>query len=65
MSSMQQIAALLEGLSRDELLSLIEYIALRLRHRKERTTQAHYGIWEGKFPENADIDAVLAKIRGH
>ena len=63
MSSMQQIAALLEGLSRDELLSLIEYIALRLRQREERTPQTLYGIWKGKFPEDADIDAALAKIR--
>lgn len=39
MSSMQQIEVLLEGLSRDELLSLIEYIALQLRQREERIPQ--------------------------
>lgn len=64
MKSMQQIEALLEGLSRDELLSLIEHIARLLRQREERTPQPLYGIWKGKFSEDADIDAVLAKIRG-
>jgi hypothetical protein len=63
MSSMQQIEALLDGLSRDELLSLIEHIARRLRQREEHTPQPLYGIWKGKFPEDADIDAALAKIR--
>jgi hypothetical protein len=64
MSSMQQIEALLAGLSRDELLALIEYIARRLRQREEHTHQALYDIWKGIFPEDADIDAALAKIRG-
>jgi uncharacterized protein YceH (UPF0502 family) len=63
MSSMQQIEALLEGLSRDELLALIEHIARRLRRREERTPQPLYGIWKGKFPEDADIDAALKEIR--
>jgi uncharacterized protein YceH (UPF0502 family) len=63
MSSMQQIEALLEGLSRDELLALIEHIARRLRQREERTPQPLYGIWKGKFPEDADIDAALKEIR--
>jgi uncharacterized protein YceH (UPF0502 family) len=63
MRSMQQIEALLEGLSRDELLALIEHIARRLRQREERTPQPLYGIWKGKFPEDADIDAALKEIR--
>jgi hypothetical protein len=63
MSSMQRIQALLEGLSPDELLSLIEHIARRLRQREERTPQSLYGIWKGKFLEDADIVAALAKIR--
>jgi hypothetical protein len=44
MSSMQQIEALLEGLSRDELLSLIEHIARRLRQHEEHKPQPLYGI---------------------
>jgi hypothetical protein len=62
---MQQIEALLEGLNRDELLSLIEHIARRLRQPEERTPQPLYGIWKGKFPEDVDIDAILLKIRHH
>jgi hypothetical protein len=44
MNSMQQIEALLEGLSRDELLSLIEHIARRLRQHEEHKPQPLYGI---------------------
>jgi hypothetical protein len=60
---MQQIEALLERLSRDELLLLIEHIARRLRQPVERAPQSLYGIWKGKFPEDTDIDAALKEIR--
>lgn len=63
MSPIQQIEALLEGLSRDELLLLIEHIARRLRQAEERPPQPLYGIWKGKFPEDADIDIALKEIR--
>jgi hypothetical protein len=59
----EQIEALLEGLSRDELLALIEHIARRLREREERVPQSLYGIWKEKFPEGADIDPALKEIR--
>jgi hypothetical protein len=42
---------------------LIEYIARRLRQREERKPQPLYGIWRGKFPEDADIDATLKEVR--
>jgi hypothetical protein len=58
-----QIEALLEGLSCDELLALIEHIARRLRQSEERKPQPLYGIWKGKFPQDADIDTVLKEIR--
>jgi hypothetical protein len=60
---MKHIEALLEELSRDELLALIEYIARRLRQREERKPQPLYGIWRGKFPEDVDIDATLKEVR--
>jgi hypothetical protein len=63
MSQMDQIEALLDELSRDELLALIEHIARRLRLREERKPQPLYGIWRGKFPEDADIDATLKEVR--
>jgi hypothetical protein len=63
MDQKKQIEALLEELSPDELLALIEYIARRLRQREERKPQPLYGIWRGKFPEDADIDATLKEVR--
>ena len=63
MSQMKHIEALLEELSRDELLALIEYIARRLRQPEERKPQPLYGIWRGKLPEDADIDATLKEVR--
>jgi len=58
-----QIEALLETLSRDELLALIEHIARRLRQGEERKPQPLYGIWKGKFPEDVDVDTALKEIR--
>jgi hypothetical protein len=63
MRPIQQIEALLEELSLDELLALIENIARRLRQQKERKPQPLYGSWRGKFPEDADIDAALKEVR--
>jgi hypothetical protein len=58
----QQIEALLKDLNREELLTLIERIAQRLR-QAERKPQPLYGVWKGKFPEDADIVETLKEIR--
>jgi hypothetical protein len=58
----EQIDTLLETLNREELLTLIEKIAQRLR-QVERKPQALYGAWKGKFPEEAKIDDALHEIR--
>lgn len=58
----EQVDTLLATLSREELLTLLEKIAHRLR-QVERTPQPLYGIWKGKFPEEADIDDALPEIR--
>jgi hypothetical protein len=63
MDQMKHIEPLLDKLSPDELLGLIEYIARLLRQREERKPQPLYGIWQGKFPEDADIDATLKEVR--
>jgi hypothetical protein len=63
MRPIQQIEALLEELSLDELLALIENIARRLRQHEERKPQPLYGSWRGKFPEDAEIDAALKEVR--
>lgn len=63
MSQMDQIEALLDGLSRDDLLALIEHIARRLRLHELRKPQPLYGIWRRKFPADADIDTTLKEVR--
>lgn len=59
----EQIETLLESLSREELLTLIERITERLR-QAERKPQLLYGVWKNKFPEDVDIDEALKEIRG-
>jgi len=58
----EQIDTLLETLNREELLTLLETIAQRLR-QVERKPQPLYGVWKGKFPEEANIDDALREIR--
>ncbi len=58
----QQIDTLLKNLSHEELLSLIERIARQLRNT-EHPPQPLYGVWKGKFPEDADINETLREIR--
>ena len=58
----EQVDMLLATLSREELLTLIEKIAQRLR-QVEHKPQPLYGVWKGKFPEEADIDDALQEIR--
>ena len=58
----EQVDKLLETLNREELLTLIEKITQRLR-QVERKPQPLYGIWKGKFLEEADIDDALQEIR--
>jgi len=59
----QQIDTLLAGLTREELLTLIERIAQQLRRTDERKPLPLYGIWKDAFPEGADIDKDLREIR--
>ena len=60
----EQIESLIDGLSHDEQLALIEHIARRLRQSEERKPQPLYGIWKEKFPADTDIDSALKEIRG-
>ena len=58
-----QIESLIDGLSQDEQLALIEHIARRLRQSEERKPQPLYGIWKGKLPADVDVNAALKEIR--
>ncbi len=62
-STNAQITTLLETLSSEELLVLIERIAQRLRQVEEDHPQPLYGIWKGKFSEDVDIEDDLRDIR--
>jgi hypothetical protein len=62
-SPRQQIEALLDTLTREEQLRLIEDIAVRLRQAETRQPQSLYGIWKGKVSEDFDIDQALKEIR--
>jgi hypothetical protein len=59
----QQIDNLLAGLTREELLTLIERITQQLRQTDERKPLPLYGIWKDAFPEGADINTDLREIR--
>lgn len=59
----EQIDELLASLSREDLLTLLEKIAQRLR-QAEHPPQVLYGVWKGEFPEEANIDDALQEIRG-
>jgi hypothetical protein len=63
MRRFQEIESLLEQLSPDELLALIEHIIRRLRLHEERTPQPLHGIWRERFAEDADIDTTLKQVR--
>ena len=58
----EQVDTLLATLSREELLTLIEKIAQRLR---QSSTHLNRSMGSGKvrFPEEADIDDALQEIR--
>ena len=62
-SEQQQIDNLLAGLTREELITLIERIAQQLRQTDERIPLPLYGIWKDAFPEGVDIDKDLREIR--
>jgi len=62
-TKLSQIEALLVDLSREEQLTLIEHIARQLRHSEPGTPQPLYGIWQGKFPQEADVDEALREVR--
>lgn len=62
-STYDQIATLLETLSSEELLVLIERIAQRLRQTEEGRPQPLYGIWKGKFSQDVNIEDDLREIR--
>ena len=61
---LDQAEKLADQLSFEEQLSLLEYLAQQLRHRKQQgRPQSLYGIWMNRFPSDFDIDAATKDIR--
>ena len=64
-TNMQAVERLLDRLTQQEQLALIEQLARRLRKSEvQKPPQSLYGSWRGKFPDDFDLDAALKLIRG-
>ncbi len=65
MDVLKQVTQMADRLSPPEQLQLVEHFAKRLRARtlEAKKPQSLYGIWCGKFPEDADIEADIREIR--
>ena len=64
-STLREAERLLDQLTPGEQAILLEKIARRMRLAVSHPVppQDLYGMWEDKFPQNADLDAPLHEIR--
>ncbi len=63
-TSLMYVEQLVDQLSLEEQLRLLEHLAQRLRQTVQpRKPQDLYGIWRDHFPEDFDLDAALKDIR--
>ena len=59
-----QVEELLDQLTVEEPISLVEHLARRLRQAvQRRPPQDLYGIWRDRFPADFDLDTALDDIR--
>lgn len=67
-ANLETVVHLAEQLPPEEQLSLVARIAEHLRQSQppaaRKQPQDLYGAWRGKFPDDMDIEADLAEIRG-
>ena len=64
-TALDHVEQLVDQLSLEEQLRLLEHLAQRLRQTAQpRKPQDLYGIWRDHFPEDFDLDAALKDIRG-
>jgi len=61
--TLEKVMTMVDGLTQEEQLFLIERVAQRLRRPSGRRPQRLYGVWKGKFPGDMDLDAALQEIR--
>jgi len=62
-TKLSEIETAIDDLNREEQWLLIEHIAGRLRQGEKKHGQPLYGLWQGKFPDDIDLDRDLAEIR--
>jgi hypothetical protein len=60
-----RIERLLDQLTFEEQIAVVEHLARRLRQavQKQKQPQDLYGIWRDRFPADFDVDAALDDIR--
>ena len=68
--NINRIRLLVDELSFEEKLSIIEYVAIQLRKVPESASMSYaagardlYGLWRKQIPENLDLDSILGSIR--
>lgn len=63
-TTFQVVERLLDRLSTEEQISMIEQLARRLRQTVHPNAPKNlYGIWRNRFPPDFEIDAALNQIR--
>jgi hypothetical protein len=64
-TTLMRIERLLDQLTFEEQIAVVEHLARRLRQavQKQKQPQDLYGIWRDLFPADFDLDAALSDIR--
>jgi hypothetical protein len=64
-TTLMRIERLLDQLTIEEQITVVEHLARRLRQaaQKQKQPQDLYGIWRNHFPADFDLDAALSDIR--
>lgn len=64
-TTLMPIEQLLDQLTFEEQIAVVEHLARRLRQAVQRQRQPKdlYGIWRYRFPADFDLDAALGEIR--
>ena len=63
--ALTHIERLLDQLTFEEQIAVVEHLARCLRQAVQKQKQPHdlYGIWRDRFPADFDLDAALSDIR--
>lgn len=64
-TTLEEVTTLAEKLTPSEKIKLVKHLAISLENIpfEKKKPQSLRGIWKGKFPEDADIEATIREIR--